>query len=148
MAADTSQCLEGLCLPEPARLVPALPHKSAQAAAAGHSIRCVSLEGLEETPAVGQRPWQRHQPHEETGMFIKQGWSTCIPPKSRKALWVLVPAGKAKLGRQLSARQLPHSGSSTKSLPGALALGSPCFPRALLTQLSQAAGKVVSWFHG
>lgn len=40
-----------------------------------------------------------------------------------------------------------HSGSSTKSLPGALALGpNPAFQGALLTQLSQAPGKVVSWF--
>lgn len=64
-------------------------------------------------------------------MFIKQGWSTCIPPKSRKALWMLVPAGKAKLGRQLYIQVLGPN---------------PAFQGALLTQLSQAPGKVVSWF--
>lgn len=41
----------------PARLVPVLTHKRAQAAAAKHLIRCVSQEGLEgrERP----QPWGR-----------------------------------------------------------------------------------------
>lgn len=74
VAANTSQhCWAGTACLLPARLVPALTHKHAQAAAAKHLLRCVNQEGLEEREEPQPREASQAQPHEETGMFIKQG---------------------------------------------------------------------------